>query len=56
VPLSEKAEGSEKINVLNAQEVFLEDVGHIHLESHQNHSPFITARIVFLLRRQRVGT
>jgi hypothetical protein len=34
--------------VINAQEIFLEDAGYIHLECHQNYRPFLISRIVFL--------
>jgi hypothetical protein len=46
-PGSAEAEGSDRINVLNAQEVFLEDAGNIHLQCQQNHRPFLTSRIAF---------
>jgi hypothetical protein len=54
---SDQAEGSDWINVLNAQEDFLENTGEIHLECHQTHRPYPISRIilVFLLRRHRIG-
>jgi hypothetical protein len=39
VPGSVQAESSDRIYVLNAQEVSLEDAGDIHLKRHQNHRP-----------------
>jgi hypothetical protein len=41
---SAQAEGSDWINVLNAQEVFLEDAGDIQLAWHQNHRPFLNVK------------
>jgi hypothetical protein len=46
VPGSDQVEGSDWINVLNAQDVFLEDAGDVNLECHQNHRPFLMSRNV----------
>jgi hypothetical protein len=54
VPGSDQTEGSDWISALSAQGVFLEDVGDIPLEFHQNQRPFLISRIVFLLRHRRV--
>jgi hypothetical protein len=43
----DQAEGSDWINVLNSQEVFLEDDRDIHLERHQNQRHFLISRIFF---------
>jgi hypothetical protein len=55
MPGSDQAEDSDWINVLNAQDIFLEGAGGIHLEFHQNHKPSLISRIIFLLRRHRDG-
>jgi hypothetical protein len=39
VPGSDQAEGSDLLNVLNAQEVFLEYAGDIRLGCHKNRRP-----------------
>jgi hypothetical protein len=41
--------------VLNAQEVFLEDIGDINLECHKYHRPFPISSNVFLLLRRIFG-
>jgi hypothetical protein len=41
--------------MLKAQNIFLEDAGDINLEYHQNPTPFLISRIIFVLRLHRVG-
>jgi hypothetical protein len=55
VPESDQVEGGDWINVLNVRVVFLEDAGDIRLECHQHHKTLLISRIIFLLRRHRVG-
>jgi hypothetical protein len=55
VPGSDKAEDSDRKNVLNSQKVYFEDVRNINLDRHQCHRAFLISRIVFLLRRYRLG-